>query len=131
VEAGDGQHNELCVLPSGPPEKACESLCCTSDMSCATRAATHPALIQGLKRHEDLKKQHIAQAERVRQLQTANINNMFECEKQQAENESAVHLATLSHPETPTALLPPTIMRYLPPTGPMHTLHPRLAVLFV
>uniref|UniRef100_A0A7S3B7Q3 Uncharacterized protein n=1 Tax=Haptolina ericina TaxID=156174 RepID=A0A7S3B7Q3_9EUKA len=54
--------------------------------------STHPALIQGLKRHEDLKKQHIAQAERVRQLQTANINNMFECEKQQAENESAAQL---------------------------------------
>ncbi len=32
----------------------------------------------------------IAQAERVRHLQTVNINNLFDCEKKQAEDEKKV-----------------------------------------
>jgi len=54
--------------------------------------ATHPALIEGLQRHDAIQKAQIAQAERVRQLQTANINNMFECEKKQADDECAAQL---------------------------------------
>lgn len=50
-------------------------------------AGTHNALIEGLARHDQVMKSQIAQADRIRHLQTVNINNLFECEKKQAEDE--------------------------------------------
>jgi len=55
-------------------------------------AGTHPALIEGLEKHEKIRKHAIAQADHIRQLQTVNINNLADCEKKQAEDEKKAHM---------------------------------------
>ncbi|KAL1515132.1 hypothetical protein AB1Y20_004193 [Prymnesium parvum] len=55
-------------------------------------AGTHPLLVEGLDKHEQVMKAQIAQAERIRRLQTVNINNLFDCDKKQAEDEKKAQL---------------------------------------
>lgn len=57
-----------------------------------TNVATgsHPALVDGLHKHDQLMKAQIGQAERIRTLQITNINLLFECEKKQAMDEEKV-----------------------------------------
>lgn len=54
-------------------------------------AGTHAALVEGLSKHEKLMHAQIAQADRVRRLQTTNINNLYDCDKKQAEDEKKAH----------------------------------------
>ena len=53
-------------------------------------AGTHPALLAELKKHEQTMNAHIAQAQRVHQLQKANIDALFDCEKKEAADENKV-----------------------------------------
>mmetsp|Transcript_16926 Transcript_16926/g.28188 ORF Transcript_16926/g.28188 Transcript_16926/m.28188 type:complete len:284 (+) Transcript_16926:124-975(+) len=55
-------------------------------------AGTHPALVAELKKHEQVMQSQIAQAERVRNNQTANIRNLFECDKKQIDDEYKAQL---------------------------------------
>jgi len=55
-------------------------------------AGTHPLLIDGLSKHDQVLKAQRAQAERIRHLQTVNINNLFDCEKKQAEDEKKAQM---------------------------------------
>ena len=64
-------------------------------------AGTHPALVEGLTKHDQVMKREVAQAERLRHLQTVNINNLFDCEKKASEDEKKVparlHRSALPH----------------------------------
>jgi len=53
---------------------------------------THPALASELKKHEQAAAAHIAQAQRICQLQKTNIENLYECEKKQADDEHKAQL---------------------------------------
>ena len=53
-------------------------------------AGTHPALLEELKTHEKTMNAHIAQAQRVHQLQKTNIDALFDCEKKEAADENKV-----------------------------------------
>jgi len=55
-------------------------------------AGTHPLLIAGLKKHEQHMQAQLAQAERIRKNQAANIMNLFECDKKQTEDEYQAQL---------------------------------------
>ena len=53
-------------------------------------AGTHPQLLTELKKHEQVMNAHIAQAQRVHQLQKTNIDALFDCEKKEAADENKV-----------------------------------------
>ena len=67
-------------------------------------AGTHPALASELKKHEQVAAAHIAQAQRICQLQKTNIENLYECEKKQADDEHKVPFLK-PPPAKPLALL--------------------------
>jgi hypothetical protein len=55
-------------------------------------AGTHPSLVEALDPHEKKMKALVGQADRLRQLQIADLNAIFDCEKKQAEDEHIVRL---------------------------------------
>ena len=59
---------------------------------------THPLLVAELKKPTQTRDTLIAQADRIRQLQTANVNALFECDKKQIEDEYVVSPAPLTCP---------------------------------
>ena len=59
---------------------------------------THPLLVAELKKPTQTRDTLIAQADRIRQLQTANVNALFECDKKQIEDEYVVSPAPLACP---------------------------------
>lgn len=53
---------------------------------------THPTLVEALEPHDTKMKAVVGQADRIRQLQIANIDALFECEKKMAEDEHKAQL---------------------------------------
>ena len=66
-----------------------------SDSCLRSLSGTHPALAVELKKHEQQMAAHIAQAQRICQLQKTNIENLYDCEKKQADDENKAR-ATLT-----------------------------------
>ena len=53
---------------------------------------THPTLVEALEPHDQKMKAVVSQADRIKQLQIANIDALFECEKKMAEDEHKAQL---------------------------------------
>ena len=53
---------------------------------------THPTLVEALEPHTQKMAAIVSQADRIRQLQIANIDALFECEKKMAEDENKAQL---------------------------------------